>query len=432
MTYFDHDAPRIRIEGAQAFAPEPLATGTVLIDDGRISAIVPDATDRSRDREGDHHNDRHRETIEIDGSGKLLVPGFIDSHLHITGGGSIGAGPISREPEFSFGDIVAAGITTAIACQGADYISRSYEALLQKARALAAEGLSAFIWTNGFSNPATSLTESVATDLFLLPEVVGSKIAVADFLAPPWTPDELHRLLWQVLSGAQMSGKVGVVHAHAGVLPAGLRSLAEVIGRYSFEGVDETSRHGASRTVGGHFQITHCNWNDDLLGQTIELCRTGAYADVTAGMPDSHGFGTELPADESILTLLEAGISESQITVSSDAGGNESFLDQHRRVETLIRLIPPRIDEVFRKLVGTHGLPVSSAVRVTSTNVADLHGWTYKGRIFRGADADLVLLDAGTLAVDTVISSGRLVVQNGEVLHAGITAGREELYRRSA
>ncbi|WP_285251193.1 amidohydrolase family protein [Pseudarthrobacter sp. fls2-241-R2A-168] len=420
MTYFDHEAPLICIRGAEVYAPEPLGQRDVLVEHGRIAAI------------GDTLELDGRTATEIDGRGMVVVPGFIDSHLHITGGGSIGAGPISREPEFGFGEIVSSGVTTAIACQGADYMSRSYEALLQKARGLTAEGLSTFLWNNGFNNPPTALTGNIARDLFLVPEIIGSKIAIGDFLAPPWTPDELHRLLWQVLSGAQMSGKIGAVHVHAGVLPGGLSVVSEVIARYDFRGVDETSRHGASRSVGGHFQITHCNWNEDLLNQTIELCGTGAYADVTAGMPDASGFGSELDPATSVMKILAGGISERQITVSSDAGGNEAYLDEYRRVQTLVRLVPPRIHEVFTNLINMHGLPIELAVRMTSTNVAELQEWPYKGRIFKGADADLLLLDAKSLVIDSVIASGRLVVHDGKVIAPGITSGRAEIYQRPA
>lgn len=417
--YFDHEAPAILIRDAEVHAPESLGRRDVLMHHGRVSAIA------------DRIDPEPPGTRVIEAEGRILIPGFIDSHLHITGGGSIGAGPISREPEFTFGDIVAAGITTAISPKGADSISRSYEAMLQKARALAAEGLDTRLWSNGFGNPPQSLTESVTRDLFLIPEFVGAKIALSDFLAPPWTPDELHRLLWQVLSGSQMAGKLGIIHVHAGILPGGLGVIEDVVHRYDFTGTDENARHGASRSVGGHFQITHCNWNEGLLDETMRVTRLGGYADITAGMPDRSGFGSEIPGDEAIMYLLREGVDASRITISSDAGGNEAYLDEFRRVETLIRLIPPRIDEVFRNLIVRQGLSVGQAVRMASTNVAEMFDWPYKGRVMEGGAADLVLLDAD-YGVASVITAGRLVVEDGRVLESGLTSGDLELVRRTA
>lgn len=417
-SYFDHEAPAILIRDADVYAPAPLGRRDVLVHHGRVTSIA------ERIEPGDGP------VRIIEAAGRTLIPGFIDSHLHITGGGSIGAGPISREPEFSFGDIVAAGITTAVSPKGADSISRSYEAMLQKARALAAEGLDTLLWSNGFGNPPQSLTESVTRDLFLIPEFVGAKIALSDFLAPPWTPDELHHLLWQVLSGSQMAGKLGIIHVHAGILPGGLGVIEEVLNRYDFTGTDENARHGASRSVGGHFQVTHCNWNEGLLDETMRVTRMGGYADITAGMPDRSGFGSEIPGDEAIAYLLREGVSEARITISSDAGGNEAYLDEFRRVETLIRLIPPRIDEVFRNLIVKQGLTVTQAVRMTSTNVAEMFDWPFKGRVLVGGCADLVLLDADH-RVTSVIASGRLVVDETRVLERGLTSGTLELVQRA-
>ena len=53
----------------------------------------------------------------IEADGKTVLPGFIDPHVHILGGGGEG-GPATRAPEIAVEDIVAAGVTTVIGCLG--------------------------------------------------------------------------------------------------------------------------------------------------------------------------------------------------------------------------------------------------------------------------------------------------------------------------
>ena len=70
------------------------------------------------------------------------VPGFIDSHEHIMGGGGEG-GFHTRTPEASLGDLIRNGITTVVGCIGTDGVGRDMTALLAKAHALENEGIAA-------------------------------------------------------------------------------------------------------------------------------------------------------------------------------------------------------------------------------------------------------------------------------------------------
>ena len=65
------------IENAEIFSPEPLGTGSVLVAGGRIlhvGAGLPDVP-----------AELLHQRIDLDGA--PLVPGFIDAHVHVTGGG---------------------------------------------------------------------------------------------------------------------------------------------------------------------------------------------------------------------------------------------------------------------------------------------------------------------------------------------------------
>ncbi|MPN36687.1 Isoaspartyl dipeptidase [bioreactor metagenome] len=67
------------IKNAEVFTPEPIGKKDVLFAGSQICQI----SDKI-DIEGDIEVDI------IDGQGKYLFPGFIDNHVHITGGGGEG------------------------------------------------------------------------------------------------------------------------------------------------------------------------------------------------------------------------------------------------------------------------------------------------------------------------------------------------------
>ncbi|MDI9918633.1 amidohydrolase family protein [Rhodococcus sp. IEGM 1379] len=402
-------ATGLKISNVDVYSPSPLGRCDVYVFDKKILSIGNETPDIPG-----------VEFRTLDGTGLVMVPGFIDSHLHFTGAGSIGAGPVSREPDFSFSEIVSYGITTAVGCPGADYLSRSMINLFQKARSLESEGLSTYFWSSGYSNPSITLTQSLSTDMLICEKALGAKIAISDYMAPPWTADELHRLLWQVISGSQMAAKKGVVHVHAGVLPAAIDVVKEVVSRYSFqEGAHWSSMHGGGGSVASHFQITHVNWTDRLLKEATDFAIAGGTADVTAGLSPNHGSEGSVIPSEAVIRMLEAGVPDTQITVSSDSGGNISHCHGHGEVD-LIRLRPPLILEVFQELARTDSVSLETAAKVTSTNVADLHGWTDKGHLVAGQRADLLLFGADDFDLRHVVLGGDIVFEDSQPVRLGL------------
>lgn len=68
----------------------------------------------------------------IDVSGAKVTTGFIDQHIHITGGGGEGSFA-TRVPEIQLSQLTTAGTTTVIGLLGTDGVTRSMENLLAKA-----------------------------------------------------------------------------------------------------------------------------------------------------------------------------------------------------------------------------------------------------------------------------------------------------------
>ena len=71
----------------------------------------------------------------INGEGLLLTPGFIDSHVHVLGGGGEG-GFANRTPEATMEGLTKFGVTTVVGCLGTDGIGRDICALVAKTKGL--------------------------------------------------------------------------------------------------------------------------------------------------------------------------------------------------------------------------------------------------------------------------------------------------------
>lgn len=112
------------IKNADVYSPQYLGKKDVFIAGGIICRIA------------DSLNAPQEWDVEvIDGSGMLLLPGFIDCHVHVLGGGGEG-GFTSRTPEATLTGLTRYGITTVIGCLGTDGYGRDISALIAKVKGL--------------------------------------------------------------------------------------------------------------------------------------------------------------------------------------------------------------------------------------------------------------------------------------------------------
>ena len=195
----------VLIRNAEVYAPERLGVQDVLMVNGRFAAVGKDLNVVMPGLE------------TIDAAGKLLTPGFFDQHIHVTGGGGEG-GPVSRTPELVLSELVACGTTSLVGVSGTDFITRSIENLLAKIRALAAEGVSTWMYTSNYRFPPTTMSGEAAKDIFMVPECLGVKIALGDHRSSFPTVDQVIQLLADIRLAGMISGKIGVLHVHSGNL----------------------------------------------------------------------------------------------------------------------------------------------------------------------------------------------------------------------
>jgi beta-aspartyl-dipeptidase (metallo-type) len=381
------------IRNGDVFAPEPLGRKDVLVAGGVIAAVADPGRIRVEGLEAD----------VVDAAGKRLLPGLIDPHVHILGGGGEG-GPATRAPEIRVEDIVSSGVTTVIGCLGTDGVTRHMTSLLAKARALEIEGVSAFIYSGSYEIPVKTLTGSVRSDLILIDKVVGAgEIAVSDHRSSQPTFDEIARLAAECRVGGMLGGKAGVLHLHLG---DGKRRL-ELLFRLILE-----TEIPVTQVI-----PTHINRNPQLFEHGLEWAAAGGSVDLTVG-PDPEPDDPEVRPEDAIARFTGAGLPLARMIASSDSNGSLPVFDANGR---LVRLTIATERDFFRKfteIIRKGILPVETAVRVFSTNAADFYKLGKKGRIEPGRDADLIVLDAD-LGLSEVIARGRRMIAGGRLLARG-------------
>ncbi len=187
------------IRGGTVFAPRPLGVRDLFIAGGRIEAIAEPGTIETRGLD----------VQVIEAEGKSVLPGLIDPHVHILGGGGEG-GPATRAPEIVVEDIAGSGVTTVIGCLGTDGITRHMTSLLAKARALESEGISTWLFAGSYELPVKTITGSVRSDLVLIDKIVGAgEIALSDHRSSQPTFDDIAKLAAECRVGGMLGGEGG-------------------------------------------------------------------------------------------------------------------------------------------------------------------------------------------------------------------------------
>ena len=330
----------------------------------------------------------------IDLQGKTLVPGFIDAHVHICGGGGE-AGPTSRTPEIQLSQLTRGGTTTVVGCLGTDSISRSMTELLVKANALENEGITTFVYSGAYQVPMRSLFPTLQQDLVLIEKVIGAgEIAISDHRSAQPQISELEHLAAEARVGGMLGGKAGVIHLHLGEGKRGLQPIWTIL--------DQTEIPITQ------FMPTHINRTHSLLEQGIQFLLAGGHIDLTAGCDD---FPTELQVPAVLSMLNQRQILNDRITVTSDGNGS---MPQYNEAGVLIGMGVGSVQVLWRDIreaVLHHGLPLEVALRTITSNVANVLRLKNKGSIRVGYDADLVVLDE-TLQVHDVWALGKCMVRN--------------------
>jgi len=375
------------LTNARVFAPAELGLKTILVCAGKVVYVGDEVPTLASYLNAEH----------TDLAGAIVVPGLIDGHTHITGGGGE-SGAASRVPAPLLGQFTRAGVTSVIGVLGTDDLTRNTQTLVTQAYGLREQGLSAWCFTGGYHYPLTTLTGSARSDIVNLDPVIGiGEFAISDHRSSQPTLQNLLQLASETHVAGLMTGKAGVLHLHLG---DGARGLDLV--RRALDDSELPARV---------FHPTHVNRNKPLFEQACALVADrGCNVDLTA-FPDA----TDDPgwsAAESILRYRSAGLPKDNLTVSSDGGGCLPAFDNQGELVAMDIGSSQTLLATIRLLVG-EGVALNDLLPYFCSNIARIMRLAGKGTIAVGQDADLLVLD-DTLAVQHLMANGRWHIQNGE------------------
>ena len=385
------------IRNAEVYAPEYLGKKDVLLLGSKIAAV---------DEHVSFNINGPVEVSEIDAGGKALIPGFIDSHSHIQGGGGEG-GFSTRTPEAVLTDFTTAGVTTVVGCLGTDGTARDMVSLLAKARGLEEEGITTYIYTGSYRIPVKTITGEIMKDIMVIDKVIGiGEIAVSDHRSSQPTFEEFVRAVSDARVGGMLSGKAGIINVHLGD------------GRRKIDLIKRTVKE--TEIPLAQFLPTHINRNQELFEECVAYAKEGGYIDFTGSDDPDFWEKTdgEVRFSKGLKRLLDERVGMDNFTISSDGQGSLPIFNEKKEYLGLGVGKSSCLIKAIKECVFRENIPLETAIRALTCNPAKILKLKTKGRIMAGMDADLCLLDS-SIDIDTVIAKGKVMVSGKKPLVFG-------------
>jgi beta-aspartyl-dipeptidase (metallo-type) len=225
--------------------------------------------------------------------------------------------------------------------------------------------------------PPATLLADLRADIMFVEEIIGAgEIAISDHRSVQPDPDELVKIVVGAHLGGAMSGKAGVTHFHVGEGKDRLRPIRDLLEKYTLEPAC--------------LYLTHVERTPKLMDEAIALAKKGVWADVDL-------------VEDSLAKVLRRWLDEGgppdRLTFSSDADA------------TAPRLLYERLC----KAVVEDRMPLERVLPHVTSHTARVLKLDGKGVLAPGKDADVVVLEAGTLDITHVFARGRCMVRDGEM-----------------
>jgi len=373
-----NETDMILIKNAHSiFAPERLGVSNVLVGGESIRGLLDDETAAAMEP--------FCRSV-IDARDMFVVPGFVDIHQHLIGGGGE-LGPRSRTPEAKLSEILEGGITTVIGVLGTDAVTRHLESLLAKTKAMNEDGITAYFWTGNYHLPEVSLMGSAKRDVALLDLCLGfGELAISDHRGSHSSVEELIKLVGDVRIGGMIGGKCGVTYCHMGHCKSRLQPLFEIVKQTD---IPITS-----------MLPTHMDKTPELVDEGIEWIKMGGYIDLTANA---------IATRKTIDYLCEKSVPMAHVMVSTDAYGSRVEYDDEGQPLRAGYAGTTGLLTLMRRLYFEDEWPMEDILPLVTSTPASFTKLVKKGTISVGKDADILLLDRNTLSLQYVIARGSVM-----------------------
>lgn len=359
------------IKNAHVFAPASIGKTDLLYSSGAIERIG------SFDEAAAAKLGLEMEVIDL--RGRYLIPGIIDPHAHLLGGSGEHGGFSTQTPEISLTELTQAGITTVVGTLGTDTTMKTMPGLLAKAKGLNEEGLSAYIYSGGYSTPPTTIMGGIRQDIMFIEEVIGvGEIAISDERSHEPQEAELARIASEAFIGGMLSGKAGVTHFHVGPSKCRLKGLTDVL-------------NSRAEVRAEWFYPTHINRSTELVRDSVELTKRGSYVDMDTVDQDLYQW---------LKVYLEFGGDLKKLTVSSDAALTS----------------PSNLHEEIRFCVREGGMSLETLIPLVTVNPASVLKLKNKGQIRVGFEPSFVAMDPDTFTITDVISKGKIMIRDKNIV----------------
>jgi imidazolonepropionase-like amidohydrolase/ABC-type multidrug transport system permease subunit len=415
-----------------------IENGAVLVRDGKIAAIY----------EGTAPDPDQLKAEVVEGAGKTLLPGLIDTHIHLAVSGGISTdsqdNDFEKNMQRSAAALLYSGVTAARSVgDGLDASLKLRKSLADGARL----GSQLFVCGPLFTAEGGHGTEFVEH----LPGAIKDNVK-AQLVRTPKTPEEARKQVRE-LKARGVDGVKAILEAGwgDGMLYDRLdlllvRAVSEEAHAQHLPLATHTgdARDVADAVEIGSASVEHGSWRDEIPDRLLErMAADGVYLDPTLGVAEAYVLYFGGKADVLNHSLVQQVVSARLLKgtrefVASGKGADLAKAELfHRALDTarsnLLRAWKAGVPLVMGSDSGNPmvfhgpslhrelqlwveaGIPVTAALQAATVNAAKLLGATARiGAIRQGMDADLLLVDGNPLQEIAATERISLVVFKGE------------------
>lgn len=149
----------------------------------------------------------------------------------------------------------------------------------------------------------------------------------------------------------------------------------------------------------------------------IRFAKAGGMLDITTSSATVSPGRVQPP--EAIRLCVEAEVPPDRITMSSDGNGSLPVFNEKGELTGLMAASPRSLYQAVRNIVEAGILPLEAAIKFVTVNPAKSLKLRRKGRVSKGYDADIVVLDKN-LNIRHVFAKGRCMVREQQAVVKGV------------